>query len=78
MQTISDLRNAQQLLKSNDDVQIVVANELLETAEFKDFMNHLNLLPQHDYNNGANNANHVPNNTPMTTRPPSATPPASR
>ena len=45
--TVSDLITAQMLLKSNeDDIQIVVANDLLETSEYKAFMSHLNLPPQ--------------------------------
>ena len=44
--TVSDLINAQMLLKSNEDFQIVVANNLLETSEYKAFMSHLNLPPQ--------------------------------
>ena len=71
VKTVNDLRNAQMLLKSNDDIQIVVANELLETAEFKDFMSHLN-LPQQVQHQLQDNANHVPPNTPITTRPSSA------
>ena len=72
MKTVNDLRNAQILLKSNDDIQIVVANELLETAEFKDFMSHLNLPQQTQHQ--LQDANHVPPNTPITTRPSSAVP----
>ncbi len=73
VETVNDLMNAQDLLKSNDDIQIVVANDLLETNEFKQFMSHLN-LPSSANNPDSLNANHVPPNTPMTTRPPSATP----
>ena len=70
VKTVSDLRSAQMLLKSNDDIQIVVANELLETAEFKDFMSHLNLPQQMQHQD----ANHVPPNTPIATRPSSTVP----
>jgi hypothetical protein len=65
--TVSDLLNAQMLLKSDDDIQIVVPNELLETIEFKAFISNLNLPFGHQLHN----ANSVPPNTPITTRPPS-------
>ena len=42
VQTITDLQNA---LKSEDDIQIVVPNELLETAEFKTFISNFNSFP---------------------------------
>ncbi len=42
VQTVSDLQNA---LKSDDDIQIVVPNELLETSEFKSFISSLNSFP---------------------------------
>ena len=41
VETVSDLINAQMLLKSNEDIQIVVANDLLETSEYKAFMSHV-------------------------------------
>ena len=44
--TVSDLKNAQILLKSDEDIQIVVANDILETNEYKTFISHLNLPPQ--------------------------------
>ena len=72
VETVNDLMNAQMLLKSNEDVQIVVSNDLLETNEFKTFMSHLNLPPQTQ--NETKIPNQVPNNTPMTTRPPSTVP----
>ena len=74
--TVSDLINAQMLLKSNEDFQIVVANNLLETSEYKAFMSHLNLPPQtpHPDDDREISSNHVPPNTPMTTRPPSIGP----
>ena len=68
---MSDLVNAQMLLKSNEDIQIVVANDLLETNEFKTFMSHLNLPPQQ---HATDTKSQVPPNTPMTTRPPSCAP----
>ena len=76
VETVSDLINAQMLLKSNEDIQIVVANDLLETSEFKTFMSHLNLPPQtpHPDDDREISSNHVPPNTPMTTRPPSIGP----
>ena len=43
VETVSDLKNAQILLKSDEDFQIVVANHILETTEYKTFMSHLNL-----------------------------------
>ena len=46
VETVSDLKNAQILLKSDEDIQIIVANTILETNEFKTFMSHLNLPPQ--------------------------------
>ena len=70
VETVNDLVNAQMLLKSNEDIQIVVANDLLETNEFKTFMSHLNLPPQTPHPT----TNEVPPNTPMTTRPPSIGP----
>ena len=42
VQTVSDLQDA---LKSDDDIQIVVPNELLETSEFKSFISSLNSFP---------------------------------
>ena len=71
VETVSDLINAQMLLKSNEDIQIVVANDLLETSEFKTFMSHLNLPPQtpHPDDDREISSNHVPPNTPMTTSP---------
>ena len=72
VETVSDLMNAQMLLKSNEDIQIVVANDLLETNEFKAFMSHLNLPAQQ---NETKLPNQVPPNTPMNTRPSSAAPP---
>jgi hypothetical protein len=76
VETVSDLINAQMLLKSNEDIQIVVANDLLETSEFKTFMSHLNLPPQtpHPDDDREISSNHAPHNTPMTTRPPSIGP----
>ena len=66
VETVSDLINAQMLLKSNeDDIQIVVANNLLETSEYKAFMSHLNDDDKKFL------SNHVSPNTPMTTRTPS-------
>ena len=35
----------QDALKSDDDIQIVVPNELLETSEFKSFISSLNSFP---------------------------------
>ena len=60
--TVSDLINAQMLLKSNEDFQIVVANNLLETSEYKAFMSHLNLPPQisHPDNDREILSNHTP------------------
>ena len=46
VETVSDLINAQILLKSDEDFQIVVANDILETNEYKTFISHLNLPPQ--------------------------------
>ena len=46
VETVSDLKNAQILLKSDEDFQIVVANHILETSEYKAFMSHLNLPSQ--------------------------------
>ena len=76
VETVSDLINAQMLLKSNEDIQIVVANDLLETSEYKAFMSHLNLPPQtpHPDDDREISSNHVPPNTPMTTRTPSIGP----
>ena len=47
VQTIADLQKA---LKSEDDVQIVVPNELLETTEFKTFISNFNSFPINDRN----------------------------
>ncbi len=75
VQTVSDLQNA---LKSDDDVQIVVPNELLETSEFKSFISTLNSFPLHESSNshphGESSSNDctAPPNTPAQTRPPSA------
>ena len=85
VQTITDLQNA---LKSEDDLQIVVPNELLETAEFKSFLANFNSfpIPPSDRQNSKTYSNtspsskqgegsrarcSTPNNTPVTTRPPS-------
>ena len=85
VQTITDLQNA---LKSEDDIQIVVPNELLETAEFKSFLANFNSfpIPPSDRQNSKTYSNtspsskqgegssarcSTPNNTPVTTRPPS-------
>ncbi len=45
VQTVGDLQDA---LKSEEDVQIVVPNELLETTEFKSFLSGLNSFPLHE------------------------------
>ena len=45
VQTIDDLQKA---LKSEDDIQIVVPNELLETTEFKTFISNFNSFPISD------------------------------
>ena len=45
VQTVTDLQNA---LKCDDDIQIVVPNELLETSEFKAFISNFNSFPIHD------------------------------
>ena len=45
VETIADLQKA---LKSEDDVQIVVPNELLETTEFKTFISNFNSFPIND------------------------------
>ena len=69
--TVNDLKNAQILLESSEeDIQIVVANDLLQTSEYKTFMSHLNLPPNDDREILSN---HIPPKTPMTTRPPSST-----
>ena len=74
VQTVTDLQNA---LKSEDDIQIVVPNELLETSEFKTFISTLNSFPlnevQTPLNANSNEACNAPPNTPNTTRPPSTT-----
>ncbi len=71
VQNIGDLQNA---LKSDEDVQIVVPNELLETSEFKSFLSGLNSFPLHETSSAtATSSTSVPPNTPNTTRPPSAT-----
>ena len=62
--TVSDLINAQMLLKSNEDFQIVVANNLLETSEYKAFMSHLNLPPQTPDDDREISSNPVLPNTP--------------
>ena len=68
VETVSDLISAQVLLKSNEDFRIVVANDLLETSEFKAFMSHLN------DDDSEISSNHIPPNNPMTARPPSIGP----
>ena len=68
VETVNDLINAQMLLKSNEDFQIVVANNLLETSEYKAFISHLN------GDDKEISSNHVSPNTPMTTRTPSIGP----
>jgi hypothetical protein len=76
VQSVSDLQNA---LKSEDDVQIVVPNELLETSEFKTFISSLNSFPLHD-SPGSPVPGHsqaacaAPPNTPIPTRPSSTVP----
>ena len=76
VETVSDLIDAQILLKSDEDFQIVVANDILESNEYKTFISHLNLPPQtpHPDDDREISSNHVPPNTPMTTRPPSIGP----
>jgi len=79
VQSVSDLQNA---LKSEEDVQIVVPNELLETNEFKSFISTLNSFPLHEGNNAASSSPAcgrsqpdsctAPPNTPNQTRPSSA------
>ena len=46
VEKVSDLIDAQILLKSDEDFQIVVANDILESNEYKTFISHLNLPPQ--------------------------------
>ena len=76
VETVGDLVNAQILLKSEEDFQIIVAPAFLETSEYKTFISHLNLPPQtpHPDDDREISSNHVPPNTPMTTRPPSIGP----
>ena len=53
VQTIDDLQKA---LKSEDDIQIVVPNELLETSEFKTFLSNFNSFPASDRQKTRNNS----------------------
>ena len=53
--SVSSVSALQKVLQSEEDVQIVVPNDLLETEEFKSLIGAM-----------------TPNNTPATTRPPSA------
>ena len=66
VETVSDLKKAQILLKSDEDIQIIVANTILETSEFKTFMSHLNLPPQTPHPDGDReiSSNPVLPNTP--------------
>ena len=64
VETINDLKDAQMLLKTDEDVQIVVAHNLLETNEFKSFMSHLNLP-------SSQNTEHSKTLVPPNTRVPS-------
>jgi hypothetical protein len=105
VETIADLQKA---LKDEDDVQIVVPNELLETTEFKTFISNFNSFPINDRHQNVpplsssskeSKSSNVkremaenpsfqqtmegvipapPNNTPVTTRPPSVEIPEDR
>lgn len=73
VQTVTDLQNA---LKCEDDIQIVVPNELLETIEFKTFLSNLGSFPitsntMLDAETLKQEACAAPPNTPAVTRPPS-------
>ena len=66
VETINDLKDAQMLLKTDEDVQIVVAHNLLETNEFKSFMSHLN-LPSASTSQNSESKSLVPPNTRVPT-----------
>ena len=77
--TVADLQNA---LKSEEDIQIVVPNELLETVEFKTFLANLGPFPitsasaisASEQHLPEDRTCHAPPNTPSVTRPPSTSP----
>ena len=72
VETVNDLKDAQMLLKNDEDVQIVVAHNLLETNEFKSFMSHLNLPASQT----PKSENQKPSQVPPNTRVPSPDPKA--
>ena len=63
VQTVVDLQNA---LKCDEDIQIVVPNELMETNEFKSFISTLNSFPLNEAAGAAGQALISPNAVPKT------------